>query len=203
MAANVMKRAWCGGLVLVLLLTGNMAFAQSVGFGASPGRASYRPEAQWNNGPYYTTRHENPYLPRPAADTGMINSLANLPPFADGPHGLFANYTAGEGALYPYAQGFSAYSGFASWYEKTYGFTPTREQVEKARAEFFRSAPRPPAGVLPPLPPPSSGTARVTTVANARKTVTAAAAPTVTQARPGEAMPRSRTRVYRSSVGGP
>src|SRR5205807_991525 len=83
----------------------------------------------------------------------LVESIPTLPPYGNGPHGLYGRFTPGLGSLTPYAEGFSPYSGFAGWYQQTYDVVPTRENIAPARVLFFNSAPRPPAGVLPPLPP--------------------------------------------------
>ena len=161
MNARSRRRLSILGLVGTLLVTaGVSASAQSIGSGASPGRAAYRPRSDWNNGPFYTVNHVDPYGPRPAVDTGLIESDPSLPPFGNVPHGRYAAVTPGRGALTPYGQGFSAYSGYADWYGRTYGVAATRERVVQARTLFFRSAPAPPPGVLSPLPPTAGSHSR-------------------------------------------
>jgi hypothetical protein len=141
-------------LAVALMALGATTHAQTVGPGASPGRAAYRPNAQWNNGPFYTTPHWNPYSPHPTSSTNLYFAEPLLPPWTNGPHGLYSTFYPGQGTVYPYAEGFSPYSGFSSWYVRSYNVDATREVVQQARTLFFRSAPRPPDGVLPPLPPP-------------------------------------------------
>ena len=139
------------GLALLVAVGGSNA--QSVGSGASPGRAAYRPQGDWNDGPYYTVNHVNPYTPKSAVANDLFESQPTQPPYSNGPRGIYGEFTPDRGSLKPYSEGFSPYSGYSRWYQKTYGVNPTREDVERARAAFFRSAPRPPAGVLPALPP--------------------------------------------------
>ncbi len=186
-------------LTLAILLAGMAATCpargQTIGYGASPGRAAYRPQAQWNNGPFYTTQHVNPYAPHPIATTNLYAVEPLVPPYTSGPHGVYSPFYPGIGRLYDYSEGFSPYSGFAPWYQATYRINPSRELVQQARSRFFRSAPRPPFGVLPPLPPP-----RLVTVAPSRPEPSG-----VTQARvveAGRARPAAGVRVYRSSVAG-
>lgn len=209
-----MAVARCGGVVRLSGLTaalvaglaaiGAPVSAQTVGFGSSPGRASYRPASSWNDGPYYSTAHWNPYAPRRAVSNDFIESEPSQPPFGNVPHGLWGTYTPGRGALYPYAEGFSPYSGFADWYQSTYNFTPTRDQIITARTMFFESAPRPPDGVLPPLPPAPPPA----TVVVARSRVRRPRPRTPSELRrpkvvvPTPAPAAMGVRVYRSSVAG-
>ncbi len=170
------RRGILGLIAIMLGVQVSSAPAQTVGPGDSPGRASYRTPASWNNGPYYTVHHVDPYGPRPAVDTGQIETDPSLPPFGGVPHGRFAAATPNRGSLTPYAQGFSPYSGYANWYRQSYGVVPTRENIVRARTLFFRSAPVPPPGVLPPLPPPTTNTAVASVTANPVRTRPAARA---------------------------
>jgi len=154
---------WAMALGLVLLAA--PARGQTVGFGASPGRASYRPDSQWNNGPFYTTSHVNPYAPHATAYDSQYYSEPIAPPYDLAPHGRFSPYSPGAGTLYRYDQGFSPLSGYAGWYERTYNFKPTDDNIASARTDFFRSAPRsayvayltPLQTTTPaPVPPPSA-----------------------------------------------
>jgi hypothetical protein len=130
-------------------LTCGTALAQSVGWGASPGRASYRPEGQWNDGPFYTAPHVNPYLPHRAADNFLISADPSSFPYSTAPRGHYDAYTPGKGPVFPYAEGFSPYSGYADWFKKTYNFEPTRAQLERAVSMYFRSG-GPRVGVIDP-----------------------------------------------------
>lgn len=187
------------GLFVGLFCAVGDSNAQSIGAGSSPGRASYRPQSDWNNGPFYTVNHVNPYSPRPSVSNDLIESQPGLPPYSNGPRGAYANYTPGQGRLSPYAEGFSPYSGYSKWYLKTYGVNPTRENVERARAAFFRSAPRPPAGVLPALPPAVNGRARTQKSAIRAKVVERPRP----AAKPGAAARAPQTPIYRSGITGP
>ncbi|MFO0909298.1 MAG: hypothetical protein U0794_13260 [Isosphaeraceae bacterium] len=177
--------------------------AQTVGFGSSPGRAAYRPAGQWNNGPFYTVGHWDPWSPRPAHDTGLYYSRINEPPFNSEPRGVNSTFEPGRGATHPYAQGFSPFSGYADWYRRTYGFTPTNRELAQATRQYFQSS------VIPPSPsylaprvaqayyqPTSVMTApRFTT---ARTTTPIRTSPVVVQ--PLTTVPRSttpRTMIYR------
>ena len=156
-------------IALASLAAQGAARGQSIGFGASPGRAAYRPAVQWNDGPYFrAASHWDPYAPhhRPSPSDLIASAPPSIPRKRRTqlyPHGVYSPFYPNQGTLYNYSEGFSPYSGFAPWYKATYQFTPSREQVQNGRAQFFRSAPRPPAGVLPPLPP-----ARLVTVAPSR-----------------------------------
>ena len=186
-------------LTLAILLAGvaavSTARGQSTGYGASPGRASYRPDWQWNNGPFYTTPHVNPYAPHAASTTNLYFAEPIVPPYSSYPHGLYSQFYPGAGPLYSYNEGFSPYSGFAPWYRATYGVNPTRDLVQQARTRFFRSAPRPPAGVLPPLPPP-----RLVTVSPSQPQLPKATPARVVVAAPARAA--ATVPIYRSSVAG-
>ncbi len=201
---GILRRAvWTARFLVVISISiavasANHALGQSLGYGASPGRAGYRPSDQWNNGPFYTALHVEPYAPHLSAATNLYRVEPLAPPWSTAPHGLYGPYYPGRGVLHPYEQGFSPYSGFSNWYVRAYGVDPSREVVQRSRALFFRSAPRPPEGVLPPLPP-----ARPVTIAfpqprgfEARVSQTLAPAEILSR-------PRSNTiRVYRSSVAG-
>lgn len=190
------------GLLIVGLLAsvvlGTRVEAQSVGVGSSPGRAAYRPDAQWNNGPFYTVPHVSPYAPRPAQDTGLIYNDAWMPPYTNGPHIPYPAYQTTRGALAPYAEGFSPYSGYANWYKRTYDFDPTDRQILNARKQFFRSG-------APYVPPAASGY-RGTETTNAAPTRPSRSVPV----RPRVVTPREKSGrswsgtvpVYRSSVAG-
>ncbi len=189
-----------GGLWIALVVFPKLADAQSIGYGASPGRAAYRPNSQWNNGPYYTAPHVDPYAPHPAVWTGLYAQQALVPPWTrTGPHGLYTWFYPGNGTLYPYVEGFSPYSGFAPWYARTYEIVPNREVAQGARDAFFRSAPYPPAEYLPALPPQGNpvqvqGSALATsTEPPMNKIVRPTGGP--------EPLPRPTIRIYRSSVG--
>jgi hypothetical protein len=187
------------GIVLLVGLVCE-ASAQAVGPGASPGRASYRPSSQWNAGPFFTAPHWDPYRPHAAIDTTLITSDPNAPPYSTAPHGKYSTYYPDRGALYPFAEGFSPYSGFAPWYEKTYGVEGTREQIERARVLFFRSAPTPPPGVLPPLPP-----SRLVAISSAPSQPSPRQAGTpfkVVVPGPATALPPGQVPVYRGNVAG-
>ncbi|GAC1463324.1 MAG: hypothetical protein NVSMB9_00650 [Isosphaeraceae bacterium] len=126
--------------------------AQSVGEGSSPGRASYRPAEQWNDGPFYTATHWDAFSPHQMRGIGLFAQVPLAPPFSMSPHGMFDAFSPGQGPLFEYAEGFSPYSGYSEWYLSQYRIQPTTEDLVRARAQFFRSAPRPPEGVLPDLP---------------------------------------------------
>ncbi|MCA1685163.1 MAG: hypothetical protein LC745_04105 [Planctomycetia bacterium] len=179
---------------LSVALAADPARGQSVGYGSSPGRAAYRPDAQWNNGPFYTVPHVNPYAPRPTAPTNLYGVEPQAPPWSTEPHGLYSPYYPGRGVLNPYSEGFSPYSGFSAWYARDYGVEGNREQVQQARTLFFRSAPRPPVGVLPPLPPPSPVTISPQAVSRPDR-------PPL-PGRPPAGPARAAIPVYRSSVTG-
>jgi hypothetical protein len=139
------------------------AGAQGVGPGASPGRASFRPQALWNDGPYFTVGHTNPYLPHPSIWTGLVTSDPDRPPYANWPRGHYSTFNPEQGALYPYEEGFSAYSGYADWYKEVNDFEPTPEDIERAKILFLRSGapavnviptPETPSTTVPPPPQP-------------------------------------------------
>jgi hypothetical protein len=135
-----------GAAVAAVALAGwgeGQARGQSYGFGSSPGRASYRPPSQWNNGPYYTAPHVDPYAPRPAVWTGYIYYVPSLPPYGSEPHAPVTAFYAQQGTLYPYQQGFSPFSGYADWYERVYDFVPTERDLARAAVQYFRSSPIP------------------------------------------------------------
>jgi hypothetical protein len=115
------------------------AIAQMFGSGASPGRGSYRPESVWNDGPYYTATHVNPYLPHQRVDNFLIEADPINAPYTSAPRGHYDAFSPGRGPVFPYAEGFSPYSGFADWYKKTYNFEPTKAQIEQAMRMYFRS----------------------------------------------------------------
>ena len=189
-------------LVAGLLASGATSRAQSIGPFASPGRAAYRPQSDWNNGPFYTVNHVNPYAPHQSNYAPNLNvSLPSVPPYTNGPHGFYGTYTPGRGTLYPYEEGFSPYSGYSAWYQQAHGLVPTRSDVVRGRDTFFRSAPRPPAGVLPPLPPAVVTPPRVVAV---RPNAQPRPAPVqvLTPGRAGGAASAPRVMIYRSSVTG-
>lgn len=188
------------GLLLSVAAAGPVS-GQSVGYGASPGRAAYRPSVQWNDGPYFTTPHINPYAPHPRAATNLYEAEPLAPPWSTAPHGLYSTFYPGRGVLYGYDEGFSPYSGFSAWYARTYNIVPTREVVQQGRSRFFRSAPLPPAGVLPPLPP--GRPVMIAPTGIRQVTGTAANPPNVTAPGPPQLRPRAGSiPVYRSSVAG-
>jgi len=115
------------------------ADAQSIGFGASPGRASWRPSYQWNNGPYYTASHWNPYAPHNSLTNGLIYNEPSAPPYSTEPRGFYGPFTPGRGALGPYDEGYSAYSGYGDWYLAATGFVPTEEDYARSKVLFLRS----------------------------------------------------------------
>jgi hypothetical protein len=176
------------------------ARGQSLGYGASPGpRYAYRPTSQWNNGPYYTVPHWNAYAPHRTSPANLYDSMPLVPPWTTGPHGLYPTFFPGQGTLYRYAEGFSPYSGFSNWYAQDYRVDATREVVQQARTMFFRSAPRPPEGVLPPLPPARPvPTATQPTRPAARPVGTPVKV--VAPARPAVVQPAPMVPVYRGSV---
>ncbi len=148
-------------LALVAWVAGDRAEGQSVGGGASPGRASYRPDAQWNDGPFYTASHWNPYAPNASSFNGLTTSDPTGLPYGAFARSDFSAFRPGTSTLYPYDQGFTPYAGYAEWYKKTYNVTPTRPMVANADNRFFRSAPRL-GGVQPvdtyPIFAPTRGT---------------------------------------------
>jgi hypothetical protein len=182
---------------LVFCITAGGASAQSVGWGASPGRAAYRPESQWNNGPYYTTPHVNPYLPHRDPDTFFFRSDPADPPYSLAPRGRFDAFSPGRGPVFLYAEGFSPYSGYAAWYQKTYGFKPTEQQVKRAIEMYFRSG-GPRAAVVDP--------ARVAGVSPSAATPAPRPATTrrlaATTTAPASSGVRSPIPLYRGNLGG-
>ena len=178
--------------LLIFLLLPPQSHAQSYGPGDSPGRAAYRPSSQWNDGPFYTTPHWNPYAPHRASSTDLFASMPGNPPYSTAPRGLYAN-TNPNAPLYRYSEGFSPYSGYSSWYKKSYSVDPTRDRVIQARTQFFRSAPRPPANVLPPLPPAQPRAAAPTARASAPPIRTRLVLPN---------RPQRGAIIYRSNISG-
>src|SRR5262249_35928370 len=104
--------------VLVFPSAGPRVQAQGYGFGDAPGRAAYRPSSLWNDGPYYTAPHWNPYGPRPAVTTSLYYYDAMMPPYGNQPRAMVTNYYPWQGSLYPYQQGFSPFSGYAAWFQR-------------------------------------------------------------------------------------
>src|SRR4051794_12079167 len=80
------------------------ASAQSVGPGDSPGRAAYRPESQWDNGPFYTAPHVNPSLPHRGVDNFLLEADPSTFPYTSAPRGHFDAFSPGRGPVYPYAE---------------------------------------------------------------------------------------------------
>jgi hypothetical protein len=130
--------AFALGLAVAAVPTGP-ASGQTVGLGASPGRAAYRPESQWNTGPFYTVPHVNPYLPHRRNDNFLMETDAPGPPYNLAPRGHYDAFSPGRGPVYPYAEGFSPYSGYADWYLRAHHYRPTEKQVERAIDMYFRS----------------------------------------------------------------
>jgi hypothetical protein len=149
-------------LAFVAMAALNPAHAQTVAAGASPGRASYRPDVQWNDGPFYTTSHWNPYAPHLNYFNGLTTTDVTGLPYGAFARSDFSAFRPGTSTLYSYDQGFTPYAGYAEWYKKTYDVTPTRPMVANADNRFFRSAPRL-GGVQPlesyPIFAPARGTA--------------------------------------------
>ena len=148
-------------LALVTMVVTAPARGQTVGAGASPGRAAYRPDVQWNDGPYYTTNHWNAYAPHPSPTNGLMTSDPTGLPYGSFARSNYSAFTPGQGALYAYDQGFSPYSGYAAWYKAEYQVEPTRAKVLSAESNFFRSAPRLPGAttvgsLLEALPVPAA-----------------------------------------------
>ena len=186
------------------------ANAQGYGAGVSPGRAAYRPSRAWNNGPFYTTRHLDPWAPRQAVSTSHIYTEALAPPYTNQPRARFREYDSGRGTLYPYQNGFSPFSGYSDWYRRTYGVVPDERNLAAAATSYFRSSPipadprylapavgqaifSPTAAVFQPLPTERRSTA-----------IPGPSSPKVYEARP-RAVPASprRTLIYRQGVQGP
>ena len=130
-------------IVVALLSSSGSAAGQTYGPGDSPGRAAYRTSSSWNNGPFYTAPHWDPWAARPKVSNDLPSSHAQLPPYSNQPRGSYAEYDPGPGRLYPYQQGFSPYSGYASWYQKTYGVVPDERNLSSAARAYFRSSPIP------------------------------------------------------------
>ncbi len=144
---RVRWRCWAGLTIAWALALvgcpGPSVSAQSVGAGASPGRAAYRPAGQWNDGPFYSVPHWDAYAPRRGIDTGLPYSEANAPPYTSEPRGTNVAYDPARGPLHSYAQGFSPFSGYASWYQQANHFTPTGRDLSAATTQYFRSSPIP------------------------------------------------------------
>jgi hypothetical protein len=136
--------ALCWALVASLWAVGPEASAQSVGRGASPGRAAYRPESQWNNGPFYTVPHVDPYGPRGPSSVDLPHTDPDAPPYTTEPRGRYGAYDSEGASLRPYDQGFSPFSGYGSWYLRANNFTPTDRDLTGATARYFKSSPIPP-----------------------------------------------------------
>jgi len=187
-------------LALVAWLAGDRVEGQSIANGASPGRASYRPDGQWNDGPFYTASHWNPYAPHASPSNGLTTSDPTGLPYGAFARSDYSAFRPGRGALYSYDEGFSPYSGYAAWYRAEYGVVPTRAKVVAASTRFFRSAPR-----LPEIPTarPSPEISPVPTTTIPRRTGGAPAvrAMTAKVVQPGALPPAARSRgiaVYRS-----
>jgi hypothetical protein len=199
---------WLVAGVVVVGWACRTARAQSVGFGASPGRASYRPAAQWNNGPYYTAPHWDPYAPRWSIWTGLVYNDPNAPPYTNWPRGRFTTFYPERSTLYTYQQGFAPFSGFAPWYERTYNFTPTERELAVASGRYFRSSPIPPdPRYLAPAVAEALYAPRTLTVGAVPIPTRPAAALDATKPRvdmpqnpPGNAVPR-RASIYRGPAG--
>jgi hypothetical protein len=129
---------------LIVAFSVKPARAQSYGAGDSPGRAAYRPPANWNNGPFYTAPHWDPWAPRREASTSLIYTDAQDPPYTNQPRGPFTEYYPERARLYPYQDGFSPFSGYADWYQRTYGVVPDENNLAGAAAAYFWSSPIPP-----------------------------------------------------------
>jgi hypothetical protein len=188
-----------GVIALVVLAAPGASSAQSVGAGASPGRAAYRPEVEWNTGPYYTVPHVNPYLPHQRTDNFLMDTDAPGPPYNTAPRGHYDAFSPARGDVYPYAEGFSPYSGYANWYKRTNNFRPTEDDVKRATQMYFRSG-GPRVGVVSPAqaadihPAPNRPTAAPTRPAE----------PTMKTYTTPSPQPRAaghRTAIYRGSVG--
>lgn len=156
-------------LALVAMAVTAPARGQTVGAGASPGRAAYRPNVQWNDGPFYTTNHWNAYSPRSSPTNELTTTDPTGLPYGSFARSSFGAFTPGQGALLPYDEGFSPYSGYSGWYKTEYQVVPTRSRVLSAESHFFQSAPRLPGartvglaqGTLPaPAATPLAGAGR-------------------------------------------
>src|SRR5262245_35887982 len=115
---------------------GSVARAQGYVTGSLIDRGAYRTPAQWNNGPYYTAPHWNPYAPRPAIWTGLIYNEPLAPPYNNHPRGKFPTYHPERAPLYNYAEGFAPFSGYSAYFERRFGFTPTEQDLARAAVAY-------------------------------------------------------------------
>lgn len=173
---------------------------QGVGPGSSPGRAAYRPEWQWNNGPYQAVGHWDPYAPHAFRPADLLYSEPIDPPFSNQPRALYGTYDPARPRLQPYAQGFSPFAGYAPWFQKEHRFTPSRRDLVEASGLYFRSSPIPPdprylapgvaQALYGPAPPAQPVGPRTLTPA-------AAVAPRLELPKPPEQPVNRRTVLYR------
>lgn len=169
-------------LLAVFTTADHPALAQSAGNGSSPGRAAYRPAGEWNNGPFYTAPHVDPYAPRAGSSSGLIASDPSAPPYSSEPRGKYGDAYPESAPLRQYEQGFSPYSGYANWYKQTYGVDPTEKQLAQASAAYFRSSPVGPN--VRTLAPSVSQAIAAQSAPAARRTAAAAKARTATETLP-------------------
>jgi hypothetical protein len=195
---------------LIVAASVRPARAQSYGAGDSPGRAAYRTPASWNNGPFYTAPHWDPWAPRREASTSLIYTEAQAPPFTNQPRGPYTEYYPEKARLYPYQEGFSPFSGYADWYQKKYGVVPDEDNLAGAAEAYFRSSPIPPDPRYL-APDVSAAIYNPTTSTASAPTGRTTSAPVVDPTRPRVALPpppaprRSpgRAVIYRGGVSGP
>lgn len=198
----------CGRAAAVLAFGGlclaaaSGAPGQSIGPGASPGRAAYRPASQWNDGPYYTVPHWDPWAPRAAVFNDYYYNDADAMPYTNAPRGRFNAYDPGVVPLYPYAQGFSPFAGYSDWYKEANNFEPGRRDLAAAAGQYFRSSPIPAdPRYLAPSVAEALYAPEPTVPAASRRAAARPAAPRLEVPRP-ESVPRERrTVVYRFGQG--